>query len=404
MQGFFKKKETRSLLFTQSKKLSCFSCGLYRHCDSPKMEPYGAFKKKIMIIGEAPGEKEDHNGKPWQGKTGRLLQRTLESLGIDLFEDCVSLNSVNCRPPENRNPSKKEVACCRDVKVLPAINDYQPKMILILGGLPLITFLQDRWKSTSSLGGIMKWAGNRIPDQDYKTWVCPTFHPSFVERSDSAEVSLVWEQHLKRAIEIAKEPLPIYKEPNIRFIDNLEEINEIVTDTAAFDYETTGKKPEAPGHRIVCCSIAYSPDDVVAFMMPGKKSEREPFIKFLQSNIRKIASNLKFEDNWTNVRLNSHVANWYHDTMQEAHILDNRTGITGLKFQAYLHFGIISYDEEEKEFLKSKNDESSNAFNRIFDLLKEPGGKEQLLKYCAVDSIMEYRLAMQQIKERNELA
>lgn len=403
MLGFFKKKDTRSLKFTGTKNLSCFSCGLFKNVNSPKMEPYGNFKKKVMVIGEAPGEKDDQNGKPFQGKAGRLFQKTLEDIGIDLFDDCISLNAVNCMPPENRAPAQNEVNCCRDVKVLKAINELQPKMILVLGGTSLTSLLAPRWKSTSQLGTISKWRGWTIPDQDYKTWICPTFHPSFVEKVDSKEMSLIWKEDLQNAFKSSKEVLPIHKEPNVRLIENLEELDEIQKhEFAAFDYETTGRKPQAKGHKIVCASIAYDSDNVLAFMMPERKSERAPFIRFLQSDIKKIASNMKFEDTWSNVRLGSHVSNWFHDTMLESHILDHRTGTTGLKFQSYVNFGIIAYDEEEKEYLKTK-DEDNNAINRIFDLVNQPGGKESLLQYCAMDSILEYRLAMKQIKQRNEL-
>src|SRR5690606_35816912 len=161
MQGFCKKEDTMSLKVTGSKSLSCFSCGLFKTCNSPKMEPYGNFKKKIMIIGEFPGERDDRNNKPWQGKTGRLLQRTLEGLGVDLFEDCVSLNAINCPPPNDRVPFPKEIMSCRDVKVLPAISEYKPHTIILLGSVPLTSFLgmKKRSETSKKVAGIAKWAG-----------------------------------------------------------------------------------------------------------------------------------------------------------------------------------------------------------------------------------------------------
>lgn len=409
MLGFFSKKDTRSLKFTGTKALSCFSCGLYKYAQTPKMEPYGNFKKKVMVLGEAPGEKEDVAGKPFQGRTGRLLHRTLQDIGIDLFEDCIVLNAVNCRPPEDRAPTSIELNCCRDVKVLKAINEFKPKLVIVLGTHALTSLLGPRWKSTSKLGEFSKWRGWTIPDQDYKTWICPTFNPSFVEKSDSKEVSLIWKEDLQAAFDCLKQPFPIYKEPNIRILEDLSLLEEMgdqglweVDMPSAFDYETTGRKPQAKGHKIVCASIASDEDNVVAFMMPDRKSERGPFIRYLQSESPKIASNMKFEDTWSNVRLGSQVNNWFHDTMLEAHNLDYRTGVTGLKFQAYVNFGILAYDEEEKEYLKTEGDDN-NAINRILELIKNPVGKENLLRYCATDSILEYRLAMLQIKKRNEL-
>src|SRR3954468_9557049 len=87
-----------------AKTYTCISCGLYKDVLSPRMQPFGNFKREIMIVGEGPGKNEDRRGKPWQGRAGGVIKDALEDLGINLFEDCVSLNSVNCRPPDNRAP------------------------------------------------------------------------------------------------------------------------------------------------------------------------------------------------------------------------------------------------------------------------------------------------------------
>ena len=134
MKGFFTAKETESKSRPGGKILSCASCGLYKHAESPKMKPYGNFAKEILNIGEAPGGVEDERGKPWQGKVGRLLQKTYRRLGIDLFEDCLNINAVNCRPmndkEENRAPTNYEMDCCRGM-ILQTICDRQPKVVVL---------------------------------------------------------------------------------------------------------------------------------------------------------------------------------------------------------------------------------------------------------------------------------
>ncbi len=400
MKSFFKKEEVQSLRMTQAKRLSCFNCGLYKGVKSPKMEPYGNFKKKIMIIGESPGKEEDRNGKPWQGKTGRLLQRTLEEIGIDLFEDCISVNAVNCMPPDNKIPSAHEINCCRDIKVLKALADYSPKKIILLGNSALISFLGHRWKKR--MGTIIKWRGWSIPDQDYKAWVSPTFHPSYVERMNSKEVDIIWKNDLTRAIQLGK--FPIYNPPEIRYID----IEEIPTwsdkGLAAFDYETTGIKPQAKGHKIACASMAGSGEIGYAFMMPKKKKKWKPFLEFLANKkIKKVASNMKYEDIWSEVILGTVVKGWHWDTMLTAHQLDNRPGICSLKFQAYIRLGIIDYDSEVSPYLQPTKEDvkkyGGNAINRIDELLAKPGGAKLLMEYCALDSVYEYRVAKAQMTE-----
>ncbi|MBU0847621.1 hypothetical protein KKH23_10585 [Patescibacteria group bacterium] len=160
MEGFFTKKETESISRPNGKILSCASCGLYREVISPRMEPFGNFRKGILNIGEAPGETEDKRGKQWQGKVGRILKRTYRKLGIDLFEDCLNINAINCRPTtkngNNRTPTPQEIACCRS-RVMKTIEEYHPKVIILLGGSAIFSFLGHRWKK--DLGGIFKWRG-----------------------------------------------------------------------------------------------------------------------------------------------------------------------------------------------------------------------------------------------------
>jgi uracil-DNA glycosylase family 4 len=405
MQGFFKKEDTMSLKVTGSKALSCFSCGLYKGCDSPKMEPYGNFKKKIMIIGEAPNDKDDRNGKPWQGKTGRLLEQTLEEVGIDLFDDCISLNAINCRPPGDRLAAPKEIMACRDVKVLKAISDFDPVTIILLGSAPLTSFLgmKKRSETSKKVAGIAKWAGWTIPDQDFKIWICPTYHPSYIEKLDNPESLLIWKNDLRKAVETIDKKFPIYQEPNIHYIDDLDWLDTIKTDLSAFDYETTGIKPHGAGHRILSASIAYTPRDVVAFLMPSKKSERAPFIRYLESDIPKIAQNFKFEDNWSAVRLKTIVKNWIHDTMLESHVQDHRQGTTGLKFQAYVQFGVYGYDDDVSKYIEMEK-EGQPGFNCLDKFIeKTSDGLKSLLKYNALDSFFEYNLAIKQWHDRNEL-
>jgi len=411
MGGFFTKKETASKSRPDGKSYSCAACGLYRKCRSPRMEPFGNFKKKILNIGEAPGEVEDRNGRPWQGKSGKLLQRTYEKLGIDLFEDCLNINAVNCRPTDkngsNRVPTNFEAECCRK-SILKVIKEYSPKVIVLFGNMAVYSLIGHRWKK--NLGGITKWRGWTIPDQDFNAWICPTFHPSFIERSKfssgnnysqsrTAEET-IWIQDLKQAIALIKNKTPflVHEEPTIEVIEDLSVMRQI-TMPIAFDYETTGIKPHAIGHRIVCCSVATGPNHVYVFMMPKKRKDAQPFVDILEDeSIGKIAQNIKFEDTWSVVRLRTEVKNWIWDTMQASHILDNRVGVTSLAFQVYVQFGIIDFKNETDPYLKSVEEKNGNALNRIMELIAKPEGKKLLMTRCAYDSIYEYRLAIIQMK------
>jgi len=397
--GFFSHKETESISRPDGKTYSCISCGLYKNCQSPKMEPFGNFKKKILNIGEAPGEYEDKNGKPWQGRAGKLLQRSYQKLGIDLFEDCLNINAVHCRPMdkdgENRTPTNLEIESCRRT-TLQIIKDYKPNVIVLFGFIPVFSIIGHRWKK--DLGTISKWRGWLIPDQDFMSWVCPTFHPSYIERSKDGPEEAVWLGDLKQIIDKIDKPVPIYQEPNIEIIEDLSVLDKIhsKSNQIAFDYETTGLKPHAEGHRIVSCAVAYDEYNAYSFLMPNTRQGREPLVRILADPyIMKFAHNMKYEDTWTSVRLKAQVVNWDWDSMIAAHVLDNRPGITNLAFQTYVNFGVIDYKSEIAPYLMADKD-NANSINTIFKLLESPAGVKKLLTYGGYDAINEYRLAIQQ--------
>lgn len=409
MKGFFTGKQTESASRPDGKAYSCVSCGLYTKVRNPRMKPYGNFKKQIMVIGEAPGEEEDRTGKPWQGTVGRLLQRKCKELGIDLFEDCVSINAVHCRPTDehgaNRGPTNYEISCCRR-RTLQIVDEYMPKVIILAGNSAVYSLLGHRWKR--DLGGITKWRGWCIPDQDLKAWVCPVFHPSYVERlsegfgdNKTSEAMVIWTRDLERAFGMVDVSFPKYKTPEIEIIEDLRVFDKMKWGWIAFDYETTGLKPYASGHRIVAASIAYDEDYCYSFPFPPTRQKRQPFVRLLEDrNVGKIAHNMKFEDTWTAVKLKTNVVGWDWDTMLATHVLDNRPGITSLKFQVYVNFGVIDYDSEISEYLQGKTSDG-NSVNRIDELLSLPHGIDKLLRYCGLDSVYAYRLAVKQVDKMN---
>jgi uracil-DNA glycosylase family 4 len=201
MEGFFTIKDTQSISQINGRSLSCASCGLYQHCTSPRMKPYGNFKKGILNIGEFPIDADDKLNIPFQGRTGKFLQNTYSKLGIDLFEDCLNMNAVKCY--SNKPPTNYQVDCCRGL-VLKTIHEYKPKVIILFGNIGVYSLIGSRWKK--DLGIIAKWRGWTIPDQDLQTWVCPVFTPSYVEGALEKDrycvEEVIWKNDLKQAFEL----------------------------------------------------------------------------------------------------------------------------------------------------------------------------------------------------------
>ena len=95
----------------------------------------------IVIIGEAPGKKEDELGQPFVGASGKFLDSMLEMIDLKR-EDIYITNIVKYRPPDNRDPKPEEKKA-----FLPYLQSQleviQPKILVTLGRHSMNCFLPD---------------------------------------------------------------------------------------------------------------------------------------------------------------------------------------------------------------------------------------------------------------------
>lgn len=89
----------------------CSLCGLCTGRTNLVL-PSGDLRSPVVLVGEAPGENEDLQGKPFVGRAGKILNQAMEEVGLDR-EKVMITNTVKCRPPENRDPEKAEMEACR---------------------------------------------------------------------------------------------------------------------------------------------------------------------------------------------------------------------------------------------------------------------------------------------------
>lgn len=94
---------------------------------------------QLVFIGEAPGKKEDEQGRPFVGPAGKLLDKLLETIGFKR-EDIYITNIVKCRPPGNRDPSLQEVVEHSEF-LKKELEVIKPKLIILLGRHALNRFL-----------------------------------------------------------------------------------------------------------------------------------------------------------------------------------------------------------------------------------------------------------------------
>ena len=398
----------------------CGKCRLHKTCRSPKMEPYGDGSSGLMFIGESPGNLEDELNTPLVGPSGKMLEAYVQAEGINP-ETIIKLNAVACCPPDMRDPTGIEIESCRG-RVWTAIEKYKPKVIVPLGMVALETLIGHRWpkkkdEKESGLGSMSRWFNWAIPDRQTKCWIIPNYHPAYIMRTrrnsrDGSEppnpaAELWFENGIQNAVDHLDIPMPKFKDEEscVEVLDNEKDVVAALAEcaTAPFvviDYEASGLKPYRDGHRIWYIGVATGPDRAFCFPTEGMRIALRAFRNMMTDpRIPKIAHNMMYEDLWTRERLGVQTQNWVLDTIQSAHILDQRPGITGLKFQTYVQSGLIDYSSHISEYLSTplnaaEAEMGANGFNRIS--LAPP---KQVMIYCGVDCIGTYRLALHHINK-----
>jgi uracil-DNA glycosylase family 4 len=119
----------------RKKCLTCAECDLYKERKTAVFGE-GPSTADIMLIGEAPGKKEDEEGRPFVGRAGTLLNDVLKKAGIER-ENTYITNVVKCRPPRNRNPRQKEIKTCTFLYLHQQIQIIDPFLVVTLGTIPL---------------------------------------------------------------------------------------------------------------------------------------------------------------------------------------------------------------------------------------------------------------------------
>jgi uracil-DNA glycosylase family 4 len=394
--GFFKPSQLIQIRKPDSRLPKCDSCLLYKTCTTKKMRPAGDGLRRILIVGEAPGRDEDEQGEPFVGASGRLLCKMLRKVGIDPNKDVVKTNALICRPPRNATPTDNQILWCRP-NLVKTIEQVKPHIIVPLGRTAIRSLLGKYWKE--DVGEVNKWVGFQIPHQDLNAWICPTWHPSYLLREDNPVLDLHFERHLAGVAGLRGQPWaekPDYAS-RVECVADPDKAARILRKMAkgsgrlCLDYETNMLKPDSRQARIVCCAVCYEGTKTIAYPWIGDAVEATK--ELLLSDCEVMAHNLKFELRWTLAKLGIMVKNPVWCSMQNAHILDNREGITSLKFQAFVHLGQGQYNAHIEHLLQPKDGKGGNAVNRIDEI--DP---MDLLRYCGMDAVLEYLLAEKQME------
>lgn len=262
------------------KPVSCQGCPL-AELGTGFAPPIGPKAAKLLFVGEALGEVEAKQSKPFVGPAGQWLNRLFRQIGIDREEVRIT-NVVSCKPPNDwlvgAPWEKAAIAHCS--RHLQLVLEEDHKVVVALGATAGKVLTQDHRYS-----GLL-WHGCAVPI--LQKVVVPTFHPAYIIRGNHNLTGVV-AHDIQKAKEVSEEgyhpdPISLQIDPEVGWfndwIDTYIESRE--ASWLAVDIETAGKigkdedelgEDQTPITRI---NFSYNPDEGVTVpweeaYMPGIK-------------------------------------------------------------------------------------------------------------------------------------
>jgi uracil-DNA glycosylase family protein len=161
---------------------SCKGCPLYKN-GTQTVFGQGRPTARIVMIGEQPGDQEDHAGKPFVGPAGKILDDALAEVGIDRDEVYVTnaVKHFKWTPKGKRRihskPTSREISACMPW-LQAELQVIQPQMVVCLGATAAQTLMGKDFRITKSRGEIFR-------DTPHAPWLMATAHPSSILRAPS---------------------------------------------------------------------------------------------------------------------------------------------------------------------------------------------------------------------------
>ena len=151
--------------------------------------PEGDRDSPVVFVGEAPGEKEDLSGRPFVGRSGRILDGMLEDVGLPRASILIT-NTVKCRPPGNRDPSPEEMSSC-----LPFLRQELKGRELVVGlgrsACRDLMGMEVKMKEVANQETVIDVGGQKVK-------FIPTYHPAAcIYSKEAREMLRQTVQHVK---------------------------------------------------------------------------------------------------------------------------------------------------------------------------------------------------------------
>lgn len=372
----------------------CDRCPLYKTAKSVCVQGRGSPSPDILIIGEAPGSREDYQGSPFVGPSGEKLDQYLAHVGIDL-RVVRWTNAVRCFPKnadgKPRRPDQNEIEAC-----VPYLWDEivrtRPKVIVTLGNTPM--------QILTGKKSVVQARGRSYPVKigEEEFHVVPTIHPAAVLYGKTQyEPMIMQDLDLARRVVTGETGIMTH----VFSLDTVEKVQNYLAKVKAMykagqipflslDLETWADCPDKvrdyknglnmfhPTSRILCVSLAHRKGQ--GFVIPYRHKQSpfsnaqladidEAFTDCL-SEVKLGGQNLFFDiryiDMCTRIRLRHNPVAF--DTMLASHVLFADTEEHGLDALATKFAGFIHHKDEMHEALKELPAGQRNMENVALDV------------------------------------
>jgi DNA polymerase len=154
----------------------------------------GPLPCELLLIGEAPGEKEDKERRPFVGDCGELINEILNATKLPRRKVRIT-NAVKQRPPKNRKPTFEEILAHRSF-LMQEIKECEPRAIILLGKTAAQAFFKEE-----ELEPIWRLRKKLFYNGSQRIFV--TYHPGAALRSDSNKELL--KKDIERVVHFLKE-------------------------------------------------------------------------------------------------------------------------------------------------------------------------------------------------------
>ena len=180
----------------------CTKCPLYKTRLNP-VPGEGNPNARIVFIGEAPGQTEDEQGRPFVGRAGKLLTNIIEAMGLKRQEVFIG-NILKSRPPGNRDPQATEIAACIDY-LTEQLDIIEPEIIVALGAHAARNLLETKDPIGQLRGKILEYRPHPLATP---IKLVATYHPAYLLRNYSQDIRRrVW-QDMQLVLKELHLPIP----------------------------------------------------------------------------------------------------------------------------------------------------------------------------------------------------